>query len=375
MRTMEPTKYMIPHRLFLLFYSIKVHSFLALAFFYFFSFMTSLPFAPKVHAQSLLERYEAADKGATPPSGSELNSSSSIPEEIKALPEERIITRSRSGSIFALSNKNLSFSTGDFITLVRGPDLVARALVAKVVEEQDGKDPQAGIKIVKIYESEKFQELLSGTKLRIIRGDDSLFKNLKVEDSKVAKETALIKDEDDLFNTSIVEDDDVALIEERNAAITADNIVSLSYASYTSITVDGSAEKYMQFGGQWQYQLANDIWAEISFGQNLIDDFPGSNADTQVTNVIIRGKYTFKVPYDAFIQPYAGFIIRRASSPTAGTNLSSAAQAEAELELVKAVNKNAFVFGLTLLKRLVPGWFLRADFGNDQISGGLALEF
>ena len=42
---------------------------------------------------------------------------------------------------------------------------------------------------------------------------------------------------------------------------------------------------------------------------------------------------------------------------------------------VENLKKSSVIFGATVLKRIVPGWFIRADLGNDILSGGLTLEF
>jgi hypothetical protein len=36
---------------------------------------------------------------------------------------------------------------------------------------------------------------------------------------------------------------------------------------------------------------------------------------------------------------------------------------------------NALVAGVTILRRLVPGWFIKADLGTDQLNIGFAIEF
>ena len=46
-----------------------------------------------------------------------------------------------------------------------------------------------------------------------------------------------------------------------------------------------------------------------------------------------------------------------------------------ETQLVENSKSNSVVFGVTILKRLVPGWFVRADIGSDVIAFGVALEF
>jgi hypothetical protein len=39
------------------------------------------------------------------------------------------------------------------------------------------------------------------------------------------------------------------------------------------------------------------------------------------------------------------------------------------------LKKSGPVFGITVLRRLVPGWFIKGDLGNDIINLGFAIEF
>ena len=52
------------------------------------------------------------------------------------------------------------------------------------------------------------------------------------------------------------------------------------------------------------------------------------------------------------------------SSPDAG-NVDNSAQAVAETDVIQKLQRRQFVAGVTLLRRLVPGWFLKADLGTD----------
>ena len=46
-----------------------------------------------------------------------------------------------------------------------------------------------------------------------------------------------------------------------------------------------------------------------------------------------------------------------------------------EKRVVDDLEKTQLVFGFTFLRRLVPGWFFKADVGNDIFSAGFAIEF
>jgi hypothetical protein len=80
----------------------------------------------------------------------------------------------------------------------------------------------------------------------------------------------------------------------------------------------------------------------------------------------------------SYIQPYIGYQKVWATSKTAGVDNGDGKtpdQLQLELDLVNESAKNNFIFGVTILKRIVPGWFLRADLGLDIIGGGLSLEY
>jgi len=66
--------------------------------------------------------------------------------------------------------------------------------------------------------------------------------------------------------------------------------------------------------------------------------------------------------------PYLGFQKTLVSSPNAIT--------QSELEAVDNFDRADLVFGVTLLKRVVPGWFLKAEVGSDILASfGVAVEF
>ena len=95
----------------------------------------------------------------------------------------------------------------------------------------------------------------------------------------------------------------------------------------------------------------------------------------QLTSLVFRLKYTIDIPFYSFIQPYAGYQIKSAHSSGAGTGEITAQQQEEELDLVEGLQSKQFIFGITILKRLVPGWFARLDLGSDALNFGFSLEF
>lgn len=290
------------------------------------------------------------------------------PAGLYDLVTEKVIQISSSGRIFLISNNNGVLLKGDFITLVRDDELITRALVAKVAETGI-----VGIKIVKIYDAPRFSTLKSGAVVQIIRGDDSYFKKSKDE------VTEKIKEEDDLFDDKVLLEGDVSLEENKNRVLKQDNLVSAVYASVAGVNNDHSPQSYPQFMGQWAYQFADNVFAEVGYGQSIVSDFPTPGLDTLMRNFVFRVKYAFNIPFSSLLLPYVGYQMITASSPGAGIKESgeaiTAAQLQNELDLVSELEARKFVFGVTLLRRLVPGWFVKADVGFDFLAAGLSLEF
>ena len=72
-----------------------------------------------------------------------------------------------------------------------------------------------------------------------------------------------------------------------------------------------------------------------------------------------------------------GYQILGPSSPGAGEEDpdNPDIDLEAELNRLEDLKKSSVVFGITVLKRLVPGWFIRGDLGSDILGAGFGLEF
>jgi len=75
--------------------------------------------------------------------------------------------------------------------------------------------------------------------------------------------------------------------------------------------------------------------------------------------------------------PYVGYQNITPDSPGAGVadDSTTEEQLATELALIEDSQKSGPIFGVTILKRLVPGWFAKVDLGNDIIGIGAALEF
>jgi hypothetical protein len=293
-------------------------------------------------------------------------------ELVPSLAVEKIERISPSNRIFVITNSNTSFDKGDYISILRNTKLAARALVAKTT---DGG--LAGVKILKIYSLSQWKKLKKGSNIQIIRGDDSYYRLKKKKLTEEEKDESIVKGSEDLFDKTTFLEDDLTLEEKSDRIIKQDNIVCLSFGEIESIDNDSSAQGYTQLNVSWAYQIEDNIWTEFSYGQNIVEDFPNPGLETKLTNMTFKAKYIIQAPFFSYVMPYVGYQIHGADSPGAGTEdvNNPGLDLEAELQLVEDMKKSTVVFGVTVLKRLVPGWFVRADLGSDIISLGFGLEF
>ncbi|MFA6237150.1 MAG: hypothetical protein WC635_07475 [Bacteriovorax sp.] len=324
--------------------------------------------AAPLRAQNALDDIEEEDRIDSVISG----------DQAPNLASETIKVISPSKKIFILTNDNQTYSKGDFISLLIANKLVCRALVAKTT---DGK--LSGIKIVKIYNLNLWKQLATGKEVLVLKGDDSYFTNKEKapekSQEKNSKEESKLQTDEDLYNsTSLGNDDDLSLEESSNRLIKPDNLLSLNVGLIEGKDVDGASKRYTQINGAWSYQLTDNIWGEAGVGTNTIRDYPASGLDTRLINITVKAKYTFSAPFYSYIQPYVGYQTILANSPGAGVDPEDGTtqeQLDAEVALVDDLKKSTVVFGATILKRIVPGWFVRADIGTDIINGGLTVEF
>lgn len=288
---------------------------------------------------------------------------------------ETIKTIARSKRIFILTNTNQELSRGDFVTLSvpkAGP--VARALVAKTHQEN------AGIKILKIYSLKRWAILRNNLEVEILKGDDSrLFRKKKKAPETIEEEKdpdkVSIESEEDLYNDTSLIGDDPDFNNKDRRHIKPDNIVSLAWGRHQfDNTIDNDIETSNQFFGKWAYQFGDNYWLEGVYGRVLIDNFPARSTQTLINNFIARFKYVFKAPLYSYLMPYVGFQQMSVSSPEAG-NTNDPVLAAQELALVDSLAESGIVLGVTVLRRMVPGWFVKADIGTDAINIGFAIEF
>jgi hypothetical protein len=315
--------------------------------FIFFAFLVSFLSVNCVHAQSLVQ-----DASAPMQQGLGENV---FPETIKIISESK--------KVFILSNNNQQLGPGDFISLALDDKLAARAVVAKVHQGQ------VGIKILKIYSISQWSRLRRNLDVLIVKGDDSLFG--KQPEEKVA-EKGKIRNEEDLYSEDIVADEELGLIDENSKRhIKPDNVISVSAAYFSADDIDGGTARTNEFGGSWSYQ-------EGYYGIARLKNYPGDGISTATSHMIGRIKYNFKAPLYSYIMPYVGFQYYNISSPDAGKGNDTQvtpAQKEAELKAIDDLKKSGPVVGVTILRRLVPGWFFKADIGTDVMNLGFAIEF
>ena len=283
---------------------------------------------------------------------------------------ETIKIISESKKIFILSNNNQQLNQGDFISLALDNNLAARALVAKTHQGQ------VGIKIIKIYSLAQWGRLRRDLEVQIIRGDDSTFGK---KPEVVAEETPVnkIRNEEDLYTGDVVIEDDLSIFDDnKNRHIKPDNIVALTGAFYeaSEVASRGGKVRTNEFGISWAFQFSDNFFAEGLYGRALIDNFPGDGSQTLANHMTARIKYNFKGPLYTFIMPYVGFHTYTISSPDAGKTNNDATNQE-QLDAVDDLKKSGPVFGVSILRRLVPGWFVKADVGSDIMSVGFAIEF
>lgn len=301
----------------------------------------------------------------------ELSDTSSLEQDgdISSYPTEVISKIAPSKKIMLLSNTNNSYQEGDYLSLITEKKLMIRVLCAKMM------GPECGIKLIKIYEDQIWLKAYPGIKVQVLRGDDAQF---KLDQSKKVDAKDEIESLEDLYkDDDLLSDDNLEVKGKQNRSLKNDNIIGLSYGLLDGVDINKEAHRYAHWHAQWAYQLADNIWGEAMIGTAVVGQFPNDTLTTQVTSLTLRFKYTFATPFYSFVLPYIGYQQVMANSPDAGTPYSGSTAAILEDELTKLdlMKQSRVVFGVTILKRIVPGWFLRADLGTDFISAGLSLEF
>ena len=290
---------------------------------------------------------------------------------------ESINIISKSGKIFILSNANQQMSMGDFVTLsLREQGPVARAVVGKKHKDQ------VGIKVLKVYSLSRWGRLARGVNVDILRGDDAvLFRPKKKKKNSDELNADKILSEEDLFNEKAIVEEELGGFQTDSRHIKPDNVVSIAYSQFSFVDdISGDRLVNNQFNYSWAFQFADNYWVEGLYGRAEARDFPRTSELTIINNFTVRLKYTLKAPLYSYLIPYIGFQTFSVSSPNAGIPLDASdptevARANQEKQIIDELEKTGVVLGVTLLRRLVPGWFLKVDLGNDIFGAGFAIEF
>ncbi len=281
-----------------------------------------------------------------------------------ALIVEKIEKIAPSKRIFILSNENQAFNMGDFISLLIKDKPVARAIVAKT------KENIAGIKILKIYNQTEFDILTLGNEVQIVRGDDSAYFKTKVEKD--------LPKEDDLYDSANITEDELNEDDEKkNYLIENSSIFNIALGSIDSINLAGESERYSQLNLQYSFQFTRNFFVNVLYGQNTINDFPNFGLDTKLYNITARVKWTAQIFWGLLLQPYAGYQVIIADSPSAGQDSSgtiSQPQLNYESALIDKMEDSKFIFGLSVFIKIVPGWYVQLDLGTDILNAGFSVE-
>lgn len=280
---------------------------------------------------------------------------------------ETIKLISSSRRIFILTNGNEMLSKGDFITMAKDNKACARALVAKE------KDQLVGIKILKIYSLACWAQIKRNLDVQILRGDDSTLFIKKVAKKETKTKKKSIDSEEDLYDSDLTLEDDVSFDDMGNRHIKPDNLVSVTWGQRRVNDMANDLRIGNEFSGQWGYQVVDNIWAEGNIGITKYNNFPANEATTIITNFTGRLKYTIKLPFYTFALPYIGYQTYSISS-NAGNTTNNAVN-EKELNHINKLKTSQVAIGMTILHRLVPGWFFKADLGTDTMNLGVSIEF
>ena len=281
-----------------------------------------------------------------------------------ALVVEKIEKISQSKRIFVLSNENQAFNMGDFISLLIKDKPVARAIVAKI------KENIAGIKILEIYSQPEFDALTLGKEVQIVRGDDSFYFKTKVEKD--------VPKGEDLFDSANITEDEIKEDDEKkDYLIVNSSIFNIALGSIDSINLAGQSQRYGQLNAQYSYQFIRNFFVNVLYGQNTVTDFPNFGLDTTLYNITARVKWTAQIFWGLLLQPYAGYQVLIANSPSAGQDSSgtiSQPQLNYESALINKMEDSKFIFGLSVFIKIVPGWYVQLDLGTDILNAGFSVE-
>jgi hypothetical protein len=309
---------------------------------------------------------------------------------------EKILLIGSSKTIFILSNDSQKLTKGDFITLILENRLGLRALVAKV------KDNRAGIKVLKLYDPDIWSKLSKNTAIQILIGDDSKFKKNKSPEENAKEDKEDLKsiglDANDNVDTLFKEEDDGSVrtkeIDDKHGrTLETNHIVGFGWGLFntqTALNQDGTFNEgksnYNDYNFSYAYQISDNIYLEGMFNYTTMGEFPARGLNTSISSLALRAKYVFELPAYFYVMPFLGMRYSKIKSPDAGVQDISSPVSQLQLNneifaVEDALKKQLeFVGGATLLRRFVPGWYLKADLEISQVKQirwhiGLCVEF
>ncbi len=286
------------------------------------------------------------------------------------LTKEKIVKISNTKRVIILSYQNRGFLPGDYVTILFNDKHVARAVAAKTTE-----DARAGLKIIKVYDLELWNSLIEGKEVQVLRGDDSYYLNRTAGDPNdpAQKEINRITSEDDLFNDSTYLEEDLEIESNKKRKIKTDNIFTAGIGFIDTVDLEGNSSSDSTYGFSYMYQMADNVWVEGGYQFATLNGFPTTEVSTALTTLTFKVSYVFEAPFYSYILPYAGYRLMSLDSPDAQDG--DTVDEEDQTKLLQQVESTGPVAGVTVLKRLVPGWFARLDIGTDIISFGGSFEF
>lgn len=286
------------------------------------------------------------------------------------LTQEKILRISNTKRVIALSYANRGFLPGDYVTILQNDKHIARAVAAKTTE-----DSRAGLKIIKVYDLEAWNSLKMGMDVQVLRGDDSYYINRTAGDPNdpAQQEINRINSDDDLYNDTTFLEEDLEIEGNKKRKIKTDNIFSVNLGFIETVDLQGTSTSDVHYGFSYMYQIADNVWVEGGYGFTTLEGFPTTEVSTSLTTLTLRAKYVFATPFFSFTLPYVGYRLMSLDAPESET--TDAINPEVQTQLLSQVEETGPVIGVTILKRLVPGWFARLDIGTDIINLGGSFEF
>lgn len=275
---------------------------------------------------------------------------------------EEIKTISNSKKIFILTNENQKLRKGDFISIILDGELASRAIVAKITPDR------VGIKMLRIYSLSQWQKLRLDLPVQILRGDDSYFKKSATKDEEVSDGSPAIQSEKDLFNDTGLELDEE---EGKNRIIRPDNIAGISYSQLVVTDTNAREKRFNRITFSWAKQFKDNYWAEGVYSFINLPNFPSPEVVQSIAHEFMaRIKYNIKAPAYTFVMPYVGMVKRFINAPAVENGGT-----DTEKSKITDLEEFQIAVGATVLRRLVPGWFLTANIGTDMLNFGVSVEF